>query len=240
MTKNKALIEMTLKGIKFNFVHPPHVHERAIAILNLSGQEYPIPVIDNYNPEIIVDIGSHIGSSIMYFLHRFPNAKIYGYEPNTINFEYLKENTKRFDNIIISNYGLYDENKETQLFIGEYNTGQSSIFQSRTANKPFINIKLKDIKEELEEKGIQKISILKIDTEGCEIAILERIKDIVLLSEMICLEYHSEEDRIKIDKMLSDKFILCGSKSDQIHLGTVIYLSKQLVKEKGNIGSPYK
>lgn len=236
MSDRKALIELNVNGIRFNFVHPPKDYERNIAILNLSGREYPIPFIKGYKPEVIVDIGSHIGSSILYFLSRFPKSIIYGYEPNTINFEYLKENTKRFDNIIISDYGLYDKNEKTTLFIGEYNTGQSSIFKSKTSNKPFIDIQLKDIKEELEDKGINKISILKIDTEGCEVFILKRIESLLQFSDFICLEYHSEKDRLEIDRILSNNFVLCVSKSDEINLGSVIYVSKRFVFENALIG----
>src|SRR5713101_1287901 len=43
------------------------------------------------NP-LILDLGSHIGLSILYFKHIYPQARIIGFEPDPTAFPYLKEN----------------------------------------------------------------------------------------------------------------------------------------------------
>ena len=47
--------------------------------------------------------------------------------------------------------------------------------------------------------------------------------------DMIYVEYHSEDDRIEIDKIVSPRFLLCSSSADQLHRGTKAYFSKALV-----------
>ena len=44
------------------------------------------------NVESIIDIGSHIGLSIVYFKEKYPNSNIISFEPNPINFELLEKN----------------------------------------------------------------------------------------------------------------------------------------------------
>lgn len=53
------------------------------------------------NKHIVVDIGSNIGISTLYWLHNDPNCKIYCYEPSTINFKRLSFNLKKFKKNII-------------------------------------------------------------------------------------------------------------------------------------------
>ena len=43
----------------------------------------------------IIDCGSHIGLSILYFKYLYSKAKILGFEPNFENYKILQKNIKR-------------------------------------------------------------------------------------------------------------------------------------------------
>lgn len=44
---------------------------------------------------LILDCGSNIGMSILYFKHVYPKARIIGFEPDPAIFPYLQENMTR-------------------------------------------------------------------------------------------------------------------------------------------------
>ena len=44
----------------------------------------------------IVDLGSNVGTSIIYFLAEYPHARIYGFEPTAYCFERLQKTVKRY------------------------------------------------------------------------------------------------------------------------------------------------
>ena len=71
-------------------------------------------------------------------------------------------------------------------------------------------------------------SILKIDTEGCEVPILQDLFQYNVPIDMIYVEYHCERDRILIDGILSDKFMLSYSRANNIHRGRCFYVSRTL------------
>lgn len=221
-------INMTLFGRNIPFIYPGSESEKNIILMLFDGTEYPIIPLEKYYPQNIIDIGGHLGEASIYFLSRFPKANIYSFEPNKKNFSYLQANTKYFPNIKTFNFGLYNENKDVDLYVGVQNSGQSSIIKNEVASQVYDKVTLVKAEEQLKNLGITDISILKIDTEGCEVEILKDLADYLFNTDIIYLEYHSEEDRLEIDKLLSKNFYLFYLNTFQIHLGTVIYISKEL------------
>src|SRR5437660_6383259 len=65
-------------------------------VLLKSGKkaEYYVPAA--LRPKIILDIGSNIGASIIYFHRQFPDAKIFGFEPHSDTFWCLTEHIALF------------------------------------------------------------------------------------------------------------------------------------------------
>lgn len=159
------------------------------------------------NP-FIVDIGSHIGISILYFKSKYPNSKILSFEPNPISFEILEDN--------ISNNGLKDitpVNKAISsndcikpLYIDNseenWNSNSSLLEKSwnqRENTKP-INIQCTRLDTYIND--IEIIDMLKIDTEGTEFEILNSHKNILNRVENISVEYHPNK-RNKIEKLIT-------------------------------------
>ena len=66
--------------------------------------EYYVP--PTLKPKMIVDIGSNIGSSIIYFHQQFPDAKILGFEPHPDTFRVLEKNVADLNGVKVFNYGL--------------------------------------------------------------------------------------------------------------------------------------
>jgi len=95
-------------------------------------------------------------------------------------------------------------------------------------------------RREAAERGWQHISILKIDTEGCEVPILTELLPAVPSIDFMYCEYHSEADRRTIDDLVKERFILGGAKADKPHQGMSIYWSRSLVQRYPQIDALQK
>jgi len=74
---------------------------------------------------------------------------------------------------------------------------------------------------------------LKLDTEGCEVFIVNKfLLELANVDvDLIYVEYHSEEDRLEIDGMISERFILFYSQANQLHRGTKVFIPKSLISK---------
>jgi FkbM family methyltransferase len=234
---NDETIDFVLEGQSIKFRYPNSEFEKNIVLLNFKGYDYPVIPLYGYSPKIIIDIGAHIGSTCVYFHAHYPEANLYAFEPNIHNYEYLQDNTKYFDKIATFQYGLFDKELEVPLYTGKDNSGQSSVMKNNSAENFSEIIKLKRASDEIKKLNIEKISILKIDTEGCEVPVLKDIEPMLKDIELIYLEYHSEDDRLEIDQILSPYFLLYFSRTSGIHQGVVTYISKKLAKNYPGIES---
>src|SRR5438552_4218884 len=75
-------------------------------VLLRSGKKAEYYVPPGLRPKIILDIGSNIGASIIYFHRQFPDAKIFGFEPHPDTFRILQENVAKLSGVTDFNYGL--------------------------------------------------------------------------------------------------------------------------------------
>ncbi|MGK7904360.1 MAG: FkbM family methyltransferase [Hormoscilla sp.] len=224
-------IRVRLQTGEYDFVFPQSVYLRNMIVAVLQGQDYPLIKLPNYLPTTIVDAGANVGAATLYFYNAYPNATFYCYEPSRDNFECLKENTKYFANIHLFPYGLLDRDAELPLYHGTSQSAQNSVMKSNETFEKNEVINLVKTAKEMENRNLKNISILKIDTEGCEVPIISDCLSVVDKIDMIYFEYHSEEDRLEIDRMVSDKFVLHKAKTDTVHRGTGVYISKALVNQ---------
>ena len=88
------------------------------------------------------------------------------------------------------------------MHAGDDDCVQATIGKSAHAQESNEIVSLRSIAGWLDEAGIDVIDVLKVDTEGCELPILQNIKDRLPAIRLIHLEYHSESDRREIDRLL--------------------------------------
>lgn len=163
---------------------------------------------------IILDVGAHEGESISFFLKNFNVDKIISFEPSPINFEKLKKNIAKLESrfkkteIIIENLAL-GKKKET-VKLKQHSESSSSTINNfnlksnyfKKKNK-FLNLKNNFFKEldvnvivfeeYIVKNGIQKIDLLKIDTEGYEYDVLQGLNNKLNRVEMIMFEHHYDD-----------------------------------------------
>jgi FkbM family methyltransferase len=232
MATSKEAIEMVqVGGRDIPFAYPDSGNAKMHFQNILAGKDYaPLQSFWNFNPTTIIDIGANVGATAICFRNRYPNVPIYCFEPAAANLTYLHRNARLLDQVTVVPYGLYGEDKVASLYHGNVQCLQHSIFQSPEVNeKDSEPVKLRDAYELLRDRLVGRC-ILKIDTEGCELSILRRIKPLLHHVDIIYLEYHHEQQRRLLDKEL-DSYSIISSGAKFLHRGNVTYGSARLVKE---------
>ncbi len=146
----------------------------------------------------IFDIGANVGQTAIYFQKRFPGANVFSFEPISSSFKTLINNTNKFNNVSCFQYALGARNEEKEISLNP-NSQQNSLVEELQVNnvqKEIIQIKTLD--DFCNEKNIDSIDILKIDTEGYEFEVLNGAKS--LLDEGKIKFIFSEVGFIKSDK----------------------------------------
>ena len=176
----------------------------------------------------VFDVGANVGLFALYFHASRPDSQIYCFEPSPVARELLTANVSHLEGITICNYGLYNRETQADMHIHRYNTGQNSI---RFTGRHYDNsesVEVKDAGTQFDRMGIDHLDVLKIDTEGCEVDILESMGHRLDRVDYVLLEYHCEEDRRHIDQLLS-RFHLFGAQAAMPGIGTVKYMHPDLV-----------
>jgi FkbM family methyltransferase len=138
---------------------------------------------------LIIDGGSNIGLSVLYFKSIYPNAKIIAFEPDPNVFKILCANLDRnnMKGVTSINAGLGAQ-KGTISFLSDRSSG-GHIGQGEAA----IEIYQECLSSYLNEQ----IDFLKLNIEGSELAVLEEIEKSGKLNNIkeIVLEYHGWSDK---------------------------------------------
>lgn len=159
------------------------------------------------NGDIIVDIGSHIGS-FSFFAANINNTKVISYEPDPDTYNLLLKNIEinKIKNIAAHNKAVTNKNSKTTLYKNEADGG-NSIYKSKTSTRKVIT-KSTTIKNIFVENKINIINFLKIDCEGSEGLIFKYInKNTLKKIDKISMEYHNNVSILKhakINKILND------------------------------------
>ena len=119
------------------------------------------------------------------------------------------------------------------LFPGQYASVTSSLFPGGEALQiPAETVQLRRISTLLDELRIGRIALLKADTEGAELPILNDLLPRMNQIDAIYLEYHSEDDRLAIDQLLAPHFILFRSRASIAHRGICGYLARRVISSR--------
>ena len=131
--------------------------------------EYYLP--PNLHPEVILDIGSNIGASILYFHNRFPNARILGFEPHPETFAVLQQNVSGLPHVSVFNCGLGAVNTRVSVPGESINFGAFSTAgrqRGQKEDRKTVECDIRRVDDVLRELGIDKVDLIKIDCEGAE------------------------------------------------------------------------
>lgn len=146
-----------------------------------------------FHPEIIVDIGAHIGSFTALASKYFPYARIYSFEPVKQHYDVLVKNARRANCVVnhLAVLGFFRKEEGHEIY--QSNEFEQAYRAGHLSNAISVEKMLKVFK-------LPRIDLLKIDCEEGEVNIfrefdfLNRLKDI----SVICGEWHFDTAKHEI------------------------------------------
>lgn len=150
---------------------------------------------------LVLDVGSNIGLSILYFKWLCPDARIVGFEPDPRTFAVLATNIRenRLQDVEIVNAAVYD-GAESIVLHGDPATPGSP--QASTLGGRISGVEKTVVAGRLSERLTESVDYLKLDVEGAELVVLSELEESgkLPLVDRMTVEYHHHveggEDRL--------------------------------------------
>lgn len=123
-------------------------------------------------PRLIVDVGSHVGASILFFKWRFPDARVIGFEPDPVNFRKLAHNVGELPGVELHNVAITGADGPVTLYASGGSDGWASSLHAATQWQHALEVEGLTLDSALARHGIERVDVLKIDAEGAEYDVL--------------------------------------------------------------------
>lgn len=156
------------------------------------------------------DIGSHKGTYTDLFLKNYKGLKVVMFEPQKKIFNFIKKKYKKNKNVKYFNIAVSNKNSKRLLFINEHDlTSSFSVFNNKNNYLKFkailfgrnlhrmikkkIEVKTITLNEVLKKNKFLKVDLVKIDTEGHELDVLQGMKKNLKNIRHILVEIHNDK-----------------------------------------------
>jgi FkbM family methyltransferase len=150
-------------------------------------EEYRLP--GDEPVRTVVDLGSHVGVSVLWFRALFPDAEIVAVEPHPETFRRLRRNVGHLQRIHLVHAAVGDSDGPRALF------GSDESWAASLRRQPVLDrvqqVACRRLDEVLAELGIGSVDVLKLDVEGAEHEVLSTFKGLSGVRTLVC-EYHRE------------------------------------------------
>ena len=162
---------------------------------------------------IIFDVGANQGQSIIRFKKLFPKSSIHAFEPIEKEFNSLQKMFEDDDSIILNNFAIGEKEDEKDFYITA-NTSNSS-FNKLNLNTKWIKIrseqfnttidgytkeikktKIRTLDQYCKKNNIEKIDLLKVDTQGYEDKVLNGASEILKNNAVYAIEIELMFDNV--------------------------------------------
>lgn len=160
--------------MKYPFrVRPGSSDEFVLHAIFVEGEYDPLAHIE---PAVIVDCGANVGYSSIFFLNKFPNARIVALEPEAKNLELCRANLQPYgERVDVLPAAIWSH--ETGLAVLDFGNGVEWGARVRECEPGEAGaVAAIDMTTLMRRHGIEQVDLLKIDIEHAEIDLFSRIR----------------------------------------------------------------
>jgi FkbM family methyltransferase len=135
-------------------------------------------------PSLFFDVGANVGQTSLRIHREFPAARVIAFEPTPAVFVELKRNVARFPAIKAHNLAIGAEAGVADLFVYAYSQTNSLVSNALHAvrfnpSSEKIQCPVTTLDEFCAAHGIAHVAVLKIDTEGYDLPILQGARGLI-------------------------------------------------------------
>lgn len=160
------------------------------------------------NCQTIIDLGSNIGLTSLYFAARYPSCRILAVEPNPDSYAMLRANLAaliaagRCNTLQVAAWRA-EEALAIYQEPGRYSV--STVGRLTPGEKVGAGVKGMTLAEIIEHSGFDKVDLLKVDIEGSEIELFSGDRNWLQRIRAIAIEFHGNSRAIcDFDTVMSD------------------------------------
>jgi len=153
-------------------------------VTNILSYIQLIPILSKIKRgDVVIDCGANVGVITGYFASK--GAKVYSFEPDPNAFSRLRSRFDQNQNVICINKGVWKEKSRMKLYFHSeatdtdiaWSVGSSVIkYKGNISSESYVEVDLIDLSEFISELKTQ-VKVLKIDIEGAEIEVLNKLID---------------------------------------------------------------
>lgn len=130
---------------------------------------------------VVLDVGLNVGQSLLDISENVKFEKYYGIEPNPACVLYVNEliRMNNLQNTVVLPYALGERKELLQLMSKGWDDASSSVV-ARRGNFYYTSVLSLPGDELVNDLGIDRLGLIKIDVEGFELQVLRGLKDTIL------------------------------------------------------------
>lgn len=212
--------------------------------IDISWLEVLLP----YNP-VIVDVGAYYGADLCRAPKIWPKAKIFALEPNPRAFQELQKNIaeQNITNIKAECLAISDHDGKDTLYLNR-GARRSDVAQEFASSllpitaasfakltEPNVEVDCMTLDSWKKSRGIGKIDVLILETEGYELQALQASPDVLKDVQIVCLQTFFAQDRIgrtdydRLREFLqNENFVVLAHWYTEGDRGNAVYVSREL------------
>ncbi|MDJ1482172.1 FkbM family methyltransferase [Cytophagaceae bacterium YF14B1] len=159
---------------------------------------------------VVFDVGANIGKYVKTLADFFPSAEIYAFEPNFNTYQELKQFASDKIKCINAGLGSKEETQKIYTYANQQTSSHATLYkevltdlhrQNEILELDFQTLTLDNF---CSENNIERIHLLKIDTEGHEMEVLKGAKQMIQGGKIDMIQFEFNEMNIISRVFLKD------------------------------------
>lgn len=181
--RQASIARIPLPGTRTSIVLRPRTADVHAFWQVFIAREYDIPVA--FEPRLIVDAGAHVGLASVYFLQRFPHARLIAIEPDRGNADLLERNLAGCARASVCRAALWPHATELRIVDPLADTWSFRVTAGAGGGGAVGSVTMPQL---MAEHG--DVDILKLDIEGAEGALFAADAGWLSRVRMVIIELH--------------------------------------------------
>jgi FkbM family methyltransferase len=136
-------------------------------------------------PHTIFDLGANTGIASVFFKARYPEAKLYVFEPDPNNEAILRKNLSPFSNDVTLYLAAVVGKRVPEIDFHVSNEHWSSSLLRKKDSDQVMRIRAVTLDDVMADHSLKKIDILKFDIEGAEFDVFEHFSGVEKVSHVV-------------------------------------------------------